>query len=122
MPPARAALATAVAVPYAWWATGLPPFSPVSTLAVVAAGTVAMALGSRTRCEPQRSRLGRRDLATWGALLGALAAWQLAAYLQQPRREHPTLSSLTGAVLDTHPERTMAFLLWLLAAARLGRR
>jgi hypothetical protein len=55
-------------------------------------------------------------------LAAAAALWQAAAYLQQPRREHPTLSSLANALLDSHPARAAAFVLWLLATIRLARR
>ena len=37
------------AVAYAWWAVGLAPFSAAATLAVVGAGVVAVAAGSRAR-------------------------------------------------------------------------
>lgn len=50
------------------------------------------------------------------------AAWEMAAYLQHPRANHPTLSSLANAALDSYPARTAAFVLWLLGAAMLGRR
>jgi hypothetical protein len=51
-----------------------------------------------------------------------LAAWQLVAYLQSPRHEHPTLSSLTNAVLSSQPARTAAFILWLAIMFGLARR
>ena len=52
--------------------------------------------------------------------LGAL--WQLAAYLQHPREVHPTLSSLANALLDSHPARAAAFVLWIIASLWLSRR
>ena len=48
--------------------------------------------------------------------------WQLAAYLQHPRDEHPTLSSLANALLDSQPARAAAFVLWILAAVELSGR
>ncbi len=106
---------------YAWWATGLRPFTAASTAAVVGAGLVVMTVGSRYR-RAGEERVGAADKVIWASLVGALAAWQLAAYLQHPRSQHPTLSSLTDALLDTHPARAAAFVAWLTVAARLARR
>jgi glucose-6-phosphate dehydrogenase assembly protein OpcA len=106
---------------YGWWATSRPPFAATTTVAVVGAGVVSMAVGARDR-RPALPPLSVRDVALWSVLLGALAAWQLAAYLQQPRSQHPTLSSLANTMLDTHPARTLAFVAWLAGAARLARR
>jgi hypothetical protein len=105
----------------AGWVTGLRPFTAASTAAVVGAGLVAMAVGSRYR-RPGGEPVGGADKVVWASLVGALGAWQLAAYLQHPRSHHPTLSSLTNALLDTHPARAAAFVVWLVAAARLARR
>ena len=63
-----------------------------------------------------------RGVWLWAVLTAALAAWQLASWLQHPRDEHPTLSSLINAVLDTHLARTAAFVAWLAGAAWLARR
>ena len=63
-----------------------------------------------------------RGVAVWLVLAVALGAWQLASYLQSPRDEHPTLSSLTNAALDSHPARAAAFVAWLAGAAWLARR
>lgn len=110
----------AVVLAYAWWATQLRPFAATTGAAVVGAGAAAMAFGAHHRRRSAR-RLGVVDVAVWATLLGALAAWQVAAYLQHPRSDHPTLSSLANALLDTHPARALAFLVWLAGAARLAR-
>lgn len=106
---------------YAWWAVGLAPFSGWATLAVVAAGVAAMACGRRLprRCRPA---VELRRAAPWMAVAGVASAWQLAALVQHPRQDHPTLSSLTNAVLDSHPARAVAFAAWSVAAAGLARR
>ena len=111
-------------VAYAWWVTGLEPFSALATAAVVGGGAAAVVLG--------RSLLPRRrpvtgvvvaEVATrWGAAVAALAAWQVAAWMQEPRADHPTLSSLTNAALDARPVRVAAVAAWLAGAAWLGRR
>lgn len=116
----RTAIAVLVAA-YAWWAVARPPFSSSATLAVLAAGATAVVLGARDRRVPGPP-VQATKVARWALLAGALAAWQLAAYLQEPRDDHPTLSSLTNALLDAHAARAVAFVLWLAAARELARR
>jgi hypothetical protein len=116
-----AVVAGAAVCGYAWWAVGLAPFSLAASLAVVVAGGAAAALGWRAR-RPDSGRADRRRVAPWLALVAAGAAVQLAAYLQHPRDDHPTLSSLTNALLDSHAARAAGFVAWLAAAAGLARR
>lgn len=106
---------------YAWWAVARPPFSATATAAVVLAGFAAMAWGALRR-RAGRTHVDAPRAVAWAAVALAAGAWQLAAYLQHPREEHPTLSSLANALLDSQPARAVAFTLWLVAAAMLGRR
>jgi hypothetical protein len=66
-------------------------------------------------------RAGLRAVAGWLVLLAAIAAWELLAYVQAPRSEHPTLSSLTNDALDSHLARAGAFVAWLAGGAWLAR-
>lgn len=108
---------------YAWWAVGLAPFSGRATAAVVLGGAAAMAVGARERrrrrLPPVRDMAG---IATWAALAATAGAWQLVAYLQHPRADHPTLSSLANEVLDSHLARAVTFVVWIAAARGLARR
>lgn len=107
---------------YAWWATGLRPFSWPAYVAVGAAGVVAIVFGTRRRTS---SRPGDRRVPgawMWGVLGALLAGWELAAYLQKPRADHPTLSYLADQMLDGHPARAVAFLVWLVVGAGLAGR
>ena len=106
---------------YAWWATGTSAFTTTATLAVVGAGLAAMAVGGVRKLRTE-SRPAGAGAVRWVVLLLALAAWQLFAYAQQPRSEHPTLSSLTNAALESHTGRALAFTAWLVAASRFARR
>lgn len=106
---------------YAWWATGRRPFTTTATLAVVGAGLAAMAVGQARRPQSE-SRLTRAGAVGWVVVLIALAVWQLLAYVQQPRSEHPTLSSLSNAALESHTVRALAFTAWLVAASWFARR
>ncbi|HEX6596295.1 MAG TPA: hypothetical protein VF045_05135, partial [Acidimicrobiales bacterium] len=89
---------------------------------VIAGGVAAMLWGGTGR--RRTTGIARPPAAVWPwtAVAAATALWQLAAYLQHPRTDHPTLSSLTNAVLDSHPARALAFVAWLAAAAALARR
>lgn len=119
-PPAHAAGAAGV-FGYAWWATGRTPFTTTATLAVVGAGLAAVAVG-QARPPQRQSRPARAGAARWVVIMVALAGWQLLAYVQQPRSEHPTLSSLTNAALESHTARALAFTAWLAAGSRFARR
>ena len=55
----------------------------------------------------------------WSALIGALAVWELAAYVASPRQGHPTLSSISDDITSGHPARAVVFALWLLLGLRL---
>jgi hypothetical protein len=107
-----------------WWATGLRPFTWPALIATVAAGLGAVVAGHRGGVGAGRSgtRPLRPGAAVWAALFVALAGWELAAFLQHPRVDHPTLSSLADGVLRYHPARAAAFLAWLSLGASLGHR
>ncbi len=109
----------ALTVAYAWWAAGLRAFTWPALVAVGVAGAAVIVLGGRGREEAA----SRSDGAVvWAVLLALLAGWELAAYLQHPRADHPTLSSLAGPVLDWRPARALAFVAWIAAGADLARR
>ncbi len=119
--PAVHAVGAVGVLAYAWWAVGRSPFTLTATLAVVGAGVAAMVVG-QVRRPRNESRPDRAGAVRWVVVLVALAGWQLLAYLQQPRSEHPTLSSLANAALESHAARALAFTAWLVAASRLARR
>jgi hypothetical protein len=116
----RAATFLAVLV-YSWWAVALPPFSGLATGAVLVAGLGAVITGS-TKRRPALRQASLSGAAPWLVLALVASAWELQAYLQQPRHDHPTLSSLANALLDSHPARAAAFVLWLLTTVELARR
>lgn len=117
----RLVLAVGLAT-YAWWAVGLAPFSAQATAAVVLAGVAAMAVGGRERRRRSPTDGNVSGIAPWAALAVVAGAWQLAAYLQHPRADHPTVSSLANELLDSHPARAAAFLVWIAAARWFARR
>jgi hypothetical protein len=116
-------LAAVLLSAYAWWVVALAPFSGWATAAVVVGGATAMAVGARQRRRTRSPRGGDMvGVATWAALAATAGAWQLAAYLQHPRADHPTVSSLANEVLNSHVARAAAFVVWFAAARGLARR
>lgn len=109
------------ALAYAWWVVALPPFSGQATAVVLLTGLAAAAWGARRRRGgPRRPELP--GVALWAGVALVAAVWELAAYLQHPRVDHPTLSSLTNALLDSHPARAVGFVLWAVGSRELARR
>lgn len=113
----------AATLAYSWWMAGLRPFSWPALLAVGTAGMAAIVVGTRRR-RPSRSSGHHppHGALAWAFLCAVLAGWEIAAYLQHPRVDHPTLSSLADQVLDWRPARALAFLVWLAVGAGLARR
>ncbi len=115
------AIGAVLVLAYAWWVVSLPPFSRSATAAVVLAGAAAGGVG-RLTTRPRERRSPVRTVGPWVVLAATGGAWQLAAFLQHPRADHPTLSSLANQLFASHPARGAAFVLWLLGAVELARR
>jgi hypothetical protein len=56
------------------------------------------------------------------ALAMAVGVWELQSFLQHPRSQHPTLSSLSNSLLESHASRMVAFVGWLAGGIWLARR
>ena len=115
-------VAGGVAAAYAWWTAGLRPFTWPALVAVATAGIATIVLGTRRRRPAERRAVDARGALIWGIVLALLIGWELAAYLQHPRADHPTLSSLADPVIDWRPARALAFLAWIALGTDLSRR
>lgn len=58
----------------------------------------------------------------WAVLGGAMTVWELQAFVQHPRDDHPTLSSLSNEILHTSASRFLALMVWLALGVWLARR
>ena len=58
----------------------------------------------------------------WTVLAALAGLWELQAFVQHPRRDHPTLSSMSNELLQSQTARAVALLVWLAAAVWLARR
>jgi hypothetical protein len=107
---------------YAWWTAGLRPFTWPALIAVAMAGigTIVVGSGRRRPVEPGAGAV--KGVRIWAIVLALLVVWELAAYFQHPRADHPTLSSLAEPVIDWRPARALAFLAWIALGADLCRR
>jgi hypothetical protein len=65
---------------------------------------------------------GKRGLWAWGLLAALVCLWELQAFFQHPRREHPTLSSLSNELLVSPTSRAIGLLAWLALGVWLARR
>ena len=107
---------------YAWWTAGLGPFTWPALVAVGVAGVATIVHGTRRRRPFEPRAYDAHDALIWGIVCALLVGWELAAYLQQPRADHPTLSALTDRLIDWRPARALAFLAWIALGADLSRR
>ena len=111
----------ALAIGYAWIATGLRPSTLPALVATLGGGLVAIVAGQRLSA-PVGASEPVRGAWLWAALGGGAVVWELQAFLQHPRSDHPTISCLTNDLLQSHPPRAGAMVVWLAAGVWLARR
>jgi hypothetical protein len=129
------ALVTVTLLAYGWWVTELRPFTWPALLAVEGAGVAAVTVAAGRSRPPAAAPAGkaagkaagappgwRAGLAVWVAVVVLLAGWELAAYVQHPRADHPTISLLLDRALAAQPVRAAAVAGWLAGAYGLARR
>lgn len=99
---------------YSWWAAARPPFSLSGHLAVFAPALVVLVLAPRVGARSRRAEVAGSTLGlvVWAGLVAAVVGFELFNWLQHPREQHPTMSSLINEV-DTLPVRRLMFFLWL---------
>lgn len=106
------------AVVYAWAATSLRPFTHPALAVTLLTAAAVLLVGSRFRKQTPPAR----GAGWWMVLFAALGVWELAAFVQLPRVDHPTLSSLANQVFGSHLVRTLAFTGWMAAGFGIARR
>jgi hypothetical protein len=120
----RRTVIAALLVGYSLLAGATDSFTVLALIvtAIAAAAVIALAVRAATRRPPEPEERPAGAVAPWVTLGIVVLAWQLAAYLQSPRSDHPTVSSMLDAA-DTHaPLRAAVFLGWLLVGVALARR
>ncbi|HEX6310210.1 MAG TPA: hypothetical protein VF152_01125 [Acidimicrobiia bacterium] len=99
-------------------------FTWPAALLTAGSAVLVVLLAARTglRRPPSRAAVPPSGILAWLGLGVAVGVWWLSAYLQSPRSDHPTVSSLLDAA-DAHvPLRAAVFLGWLLLGVTLARR
>jgi hypothetical protein len=135
----RTVLGVLVGLAYAWWATGIAPFSALSY--VLVAVPVAALVGSYATMgalSPHRDDIEHhyrrragdaslKNVSPWLCLLGvAVALESVALALGGRSRSVPSLSTTADHLLVTHLGRWLLFMAWLgvgvIALIRLAQR
>lgn len=102
---------------YVWVGGGLRPFTwPAmvsTTIGGLAIFVVAWRRAGATAITPASTPASRPGLVAWALWLAAATGWELWALSMHPRASHPTLSSLLNDLMETHPGRSAALLVWL---------
>jgi hypothetical protein len=107
---------------FVWVAGGLRSFTWPAMVFTAVGGLAIFVVAGRSAGPSTATPANRRDLAVWALWLGAVTGWELWALSMDPRSSHPTLSSLLNNVIETHPGRSAALLVWLALGWWLARR
>lgn len=115
------------AVCWAWFASGVRTFTRPAEVLTFLPALAVLLLTLRPGARPHpvshstRNGYARRGVLPWVAAAAVLIGWELAELFSQPRGAHPTLSSITNALLSTHPSRFIGYLAWLVLGWMLVR-
>jgi len=113
--------AAALVAAYAGLVAAVRPFTwPAFVLtAIPALVIVGLSLPRMVRTERPAPV---RGVGLWVGLATAVVLWELVAYVQSPRDEHPTLSSMLDALESNPLARAVLFVAWLALGWELARR
>ncbi len=112
---------------WAWFASGVRTFTRPAEVLTFVPGllvlTATVRFGARRRSRTEAAGAvarsaggpGARRWLPWVGLAIAIGGLELTELFSQPRRDHPTLSSLTDTILGPHPSRFIGYALWLAA-------
>ena len=106
---------------YAGFVGSFSRFSWPATIAVVAVGSLVVAIGWQGPVRQRASLTGTAQgrFWPWGVIVVVGGIWELSSLLQQPQLEtdsyaHPTISALTDPLLAGHPGRSLVLTAWLI--------
>jgi hypothetical protein len=122
--PVRKTVIGVALVAYSWVAGATSPFSANALLAVLLPGAVLAAIACRFPPEriPPLDRLDVLGFSYWVICIAVLFEWEAAAFRDNSLWWHPSLTALVNPLIDPHPLKSAAVLVWLLAGWALVRR
>jgi hypothetical protein len=122
--PARNAMIGAALVGYAWLLAGTAPFSTKALLGVLLPGAVlgAIAYGRPPERIPPPDAIDVTGFSYWLICVALLFEWEASAVRDNSPPSHPSLTDLINPLIDPHPIKAAAIVVWLLAGWALVRR
>ena len=115
--PAITVLLWLPAVIWAWFASGVRTFTrPAEVLTAIPAAVVLLLTlrpSAQFAGDAKRGGFRWQGVTAWLVVLLDIVGWELAMLFSQPRKSHPTLSSILDSLLSTHPSRFLGYLIWL---------
>jgi hypothetical protein len=122
--PVRDTLIGAGLAGYAWVAGTAAPFSGKALVSVLIPGAVlgVIAYGHPPERIPAPETLDITGVSYWLICLAALFEWEASAFKDNSLPWHPSLTDLINPLLQPHPVKSAAILVWLLAGWGLVRR
>jgi hypothetical protein len=122
--PVRTAVVGTGVAGYSWLAGGVASFTTAATVAVAIPWVV---LGLIACCWPPKripppDRLDVTGTSYWAMAAIVFFEWEAAGFRDGSLWWHPTLSVVTGPLLDYHTVKSAAFAAWLMAGWGLIRR
>jgi hypothetical protein len=114
----------AALVGYSWAAGFTVPFSIRALLSVLFPGLVlaVIAYGWPPERIPPPERIDIAGFSYWAICVAALFEWEAAAFKDNSRWWHPSLTDLINPIIAPHPMKSAAILVWLLAGWALVKR
>jgi len=122
--PVRDTLLVLALAGYAWMASAAAPFSGQALAGVLVPGAAlgVIAYGRLPERIPAPDRLDVTGFSYWAICIAATLEWEASAFQAGSHPWHPSLTELIDPLIQPHPVRSGAFLVWLLAGWALVRR
>lgn len=122
--PVRTGIVGAGVAGYSWLAGGIASFTTAATVAVAVPWVALAVIAFRWPPEriPPPERLDITGASYWAVAAMMFFEWEAAGFRDGSQWWHPTLSVVTGPLLDYHVVKSTAFAAWLLAGWGLIRR